>query len=59
VQLPSDDCSGFTQVTSLTPEHGPPPYQPCAPDGTPLADIDEVNVWLGERQRRRFHHLTG
>ena len=42
------------QVSTLTPEHGPPPYPPCDVDGAPLADIEAVNVWLGERQRRRF-----
>lgn len=41
--------------TTLTPEFGPPPYQPTAPGSrTPLADPWQVSLWMAERQRRRF-----
>mmetsp|Transcript_25816 Transcript_25816/g.49010 ORF Transcript_25816/g.49010 Transcript_25816/m.49010 type:complete len:307 (-) Transcript_25816:337-1257(-) len=42
-------------LTSLTPEHGPPSYQPTLPfTRQPVADIEQVNLWLGRRQMRRF-----
>ena len=45
--------------TTCTPEHGPATYQQAAP-GTrePLADIWEVNSWVGARVRE-LHALQG
>lgn len=40
--------------SSVTTEHGPPPYQPVDADGKPLADIWAVNTFVGEAVRRRF-----
>jgi sugar phosphate isomerase/epimerase len=45
---------GF-EVTTLTPEFGPPTYQPTEPfTGRPLADLREVVEWMTDRQRSRF-----
>jgi len=45
---------------SVTPEHGPPNYQVCEPNWqTPLADIWEVNTWIGSRVKNRFQETTG
>lgn len=43
--------------STLTPETGPPSYQHTAPGGKPLADIDQVNEWLGSRARREFESM--
>jgi sugar phosphate isomerase/epimerase len=41
--------------TTLTPEFGPPPYQPVAPvSQAPLADLVEIVDWMAGRQRVRF-----
>jgi hypothetical protein len=42
-------------VTTMTPEFGPDGYMHCLPfTGAPVADLAQVNVWMAERQRRRF-----
>eukprot|EP01012_Entosiphon_sulcatum_P031777 TRINITY_DN40487_c0_g1_i1.p1 TRINITY_DN40487_c0_g1~~TRINITY_DN40487_c0_g1_i1.p1 ORF type:complete len:328 (+),score=48.75 TRINITY_DN40487_c0_g1_i1:33-986(+) len=44
-----------TQVSTLTPEHGPPNYQWALPfTRQPIADIWKVNHWVATRQRERF-----
>lgn len=46
--------SGMT-ITTCTPEHGAPTYQHTVPyTKQPLADVWEVNTWIGERQKKRF-----
>lgn len=45
---------GLTEST-LTPEFGPPPYQPTAPySRQPLADLREICDWMAKRQAERF-----
>jgi sugar phosphate isomerase/epimerase len=45
-------------ITTMTPEFGPDGYQHCLPfTGTPVADLVQVNVWMAERQKRRFAEL--
>ena len=45
---------GLTEST-LTPEFGPPPYQPCAPySQRPLAELREICEWMTQRQVERF-----
>lgn len=47
-------------VTTLTPEFGPPPYQPVAPTTRePLADLVEIVDWMAARQRERFGRVVG
>ena len=42
-------------VTTLTPEFGPDGYLQCQPfTGVPVADLAQINLWMAERQRRRF-----
>jgi hypothetical protein len=42
-------------LSTMTPEHGPATYQPALPfTREPLADIEEANAWLAERQSKRF-----
>lgn len=39
----------------VTPEFGPPPYQPIDPhSGDPLADVNELNDWMAGRLRARY-----
>lgn len=46
---------GFTRFT-MTPEFGPDGYLQCAPfTREPVADLWEINRWIGLRQRERFH----
>lgn len=46
---------GFS-VTTMTPEFGPDGYLHTLPfTGEPLADLWEINQWIGHRQRDRFH----
>lgn len=41
--------------TTLTPEFGPPPYQPTAVySQRPLADLAQICDWMTRRQRERF-----
>jgi sugar phosphate isomerase/epimerase len=48
---------GMTNPT-LTPEHGPFPYQHVLPHTlTPTADIFDINTWIGERQLVNFNAL--
>ncbi|MDX2006083.1 MAG: TIM barrel protein [Meiothermus sp.] len=43
------------EVSTLTPEFGPPPYLPTLPhSGQPVADLAEVCEWMSRRQRSRF-----
>jgi hypothetical protein len=45
---------GFTGMT-MTPEFGPDGYLQCAPfTRVPVADLWEINSWIGLRQRERF-----
>ena len=45
---------GATELV-VQPEFGPPPYQPVHPaTGEPLADVDELNDWMGRRLRARY-----
>ena len=45
---------GFTQFT-MTPEFGPDGYLQCEPfTRKPVADLWEINRWIGLRQRERF-----
>lgn len=47
-------AAGVTE-TSCTPEHGAPYYQHCMPyTKQPLADVWDVNSWIGDRLRARF-----
>ena len=40
---------------TLTPEFGPPPYQPTLPwTRAPVADVDAICTWQAHRQRDRF-----
>jgi hypothetical protein len=44
--------------STLTPEHGPFPYQHVLPHTmTPTADIYDINTWIGERQRANYAAL--
>jgi sugar phosphate isomerase/epimerase len=50
----SQERRGF-EVTTLTPEWGPPPYQPTLPyTGAPTSDLAAICDWTAERQRARF-----
>ncbi|KAK3258597.1 hypothetical protein CYMTET_32363 [Cymbomonas tetramitiformis] len=47
------------EVTTMTPEHGPATYQPALPyTRQPIADIDEINLWLGRRATQRISKLS-
>lgn len=47
---------GFSRFT-MTPEFGPDGYLQCAPfSGVPVADLWEINRWIGLKQRERFSH---
>jgi hypothetical protein len=39
---------------SVTPEIGPPPYQPVDLDGRPLADVAAVTAAMATRLRARY-----
>ncbi len=41
-------------TSTLTPEFGPPPYQPVAPGGLPIGDFVASQDWLAKRERDRF-----
>ncbi|MGJ8678000.1 MAG: sugar phosphate isomerase/epimerase family protein [Akkermansiaceae bacterium] len=46
---------GMTNFT-MTPEFGPDGYLQCAPfTREPVANLWELNQWIGHRQRDRFH----
>lgn len=48
---------GF-QVSTMTPEFGPPPYMHTQPfTGKPVADQQAVSDWTAQRQRNRFADL--
>lgn len=46
-------AAGADEVTA-TPEFLPAPYCPARPDGTPVADVEEINVWMAGHLRRAF-----
>jgi hypothetical protein len=49
----SQEARGFERST-LTPEFGPDGYLQCEPySGKPVADLWEINTWIGQRQRER------
>lgn len=39
---------------TMTPEFGPPPYQPVGPDGEQVGDFIASNDWMADRLRSRF-----
>ncbi len=42
-------------TSTLTPEFGPDGYLHTLPfTGAPVADLTQINVWMAERQKRRF-----
>jgi sugar phosphate isomerase/epimerase len=42
-------------TSTMTPEFGPDGYLQCAPfTQTPVADLDEINAWMAQRERRQF-----
>lgn len=59
-QLKKHSASGSKEfVTTFTPEHGPPNYQPALPyTQQPIADIWELNTWIGNRAKQRFETLV-
>ncbi|GGR37208.1 sugar phosphate isomerase/epimerase family protein [Deinococcus ruber] len=43
-------------ISTLTPEYGPPPYQPVLPfTGVPTSDLNEVCDWMAARQLENFN----
>lgn len=41
--------------STMTPEFGPDGYLHCQPfTGEPVADLEQINAWMAERQRKRF-----
>jgi hypothetical protein len=41
--------------TTMTPEFGPDGYLHCLPfTAEPVADLEEINLWMAGRQRKRF-----
>ena len=47
-------------VSTMTPEFGPDGYLHCLPfTGEPVADLEQVNNWMAERQRLRFAEWQG
>ncbi|MCC5796468.1 MAG: sugar phosphate isomerase/epimerase [Methylophaga sp.] len=43
------------QLSTMTPEFGPDGYLHCLPfTGAPIADLWDLNRWIGERQRQHF-----
>ncbi|HEX4265599.1 MAG TPA: TIM barrel protein [Verrucomicrobiae bacterium] len=47
-------------VSTMTPEFGPDGYLHCLPfTGAPVADLEQINAWMAERQRRRFAEWIG
>jgi sugar phosphate isomerase/epimerase len=44
--------------STLTPEFGPDGYLHCHPfTGTPVANLEQINAWMADRQKRRFTEL--
>ena len=42
-------------VATMTPEFGPDGYLHCMPfTGAPVADLSQINAWMGARQKQRF-----
>jgi sugar phosphate isomerase/epimerase len=45
-------------IATMTPEFGPDGYLHCAPfTGAPVADLSQINAWIGARQKQRFAGL--
>ena len=43
------------ELSTMTPEFGPDGYLHCLPfTGAPIADLWDLNRWIGERQRQHF-----
>jgi sugar phosphate isomerase/epimerase len=43
------------KATTMTPEFGPDGYLQSHPfTAVPVADLEEINIWMAQRQRRRF-----
>jgi sugar phosphate isomerase/epimerase len=43
------------KATTMTPEFGPDGYLQSHPfTAVPVADLEEINTWMAQRQRRRF-----
>jgi hypothetical protein len=43
------------RVSTMTPEFGPDGYLHCLPfGGAPVANLDEINVWMAQRQKQQF-----
>jgi hypothetical protein len=50
--------SNKVEITTLTPEFGPPPYHHTLPfTQTPVSDLDEICDWMNKRQKDRFKQL--
>ena len=48
------------KVSFISPEHGPAPYQHVKPyTQEPVADVWEINTWVGERVRKLFNSIVG
>ena len=46
------------KATTMTPEFGPDGYLQSHPfTAVPVADLEEINTWMAQRQRRRFNDL--
>jgi hypothetical protein len=44
------------QLSTMTPEFGPDGYLHCLPfTNAPVADLWQINRWMGDRQRHHFH----
>ncbi len=42
-------------VSTMTPEFGPDGYLQCLPfTSVPVADLSQINLWMAEREQRRF-----
>lgn len=47
------------EVSTLTPEFGPPPYLHTMPfTQKPVADLNGICDWMAVRQRERFQHVS-
>ena len=45
-------------VSTMTPEFGPDGYLHCLPfTAAPVADLNQINGWMAERQRARFNEF--
>ena len=57
-QIWQNQLARGVSVSTLTPEFGPDGYLHCAPfTGAPVADLSQINAWMGGRQKQRFAGL--